>query len=395
MKYLTFWLPIILSFSPSKGFSQIENTQYKRIELTDGLNSDETKMNLSEIAEKVEYIFLETTNECLIGNIEKVIVDDGLVFISDKKKLLIFNNSGKFLTAVGHTGRGPGEFVEVMDFSVDIVMDRIFVLDRYQQKVICYTYNGKHQSEFRYKTPYPSKISVVKNSGLMISYATPQFVRNSNYGFALYTFEGKFIRNCFNRQKERAVDAMNEAGLHRLSYYCDSLTFWEIHLDTIYRVGNDGVFTPRYAIEYKGYNQVKNRSSLEKNNFYFSYFIDTKKYLFFLRGVRNNELKHLVYDKGKDKATNIRFNTQDPRYKFTTGFMNDIDGGYPFLPIDAQNDGRLYCTFYPYSFKELIKSDPYKGLKILNIEQKANFYNRISKSKVMDNPVIMLVTLKK
>ena len=395
MKHLTFWLAIIFNFSLLNGFSQQENSRVKRIDLTDGLNSDETKMNLSEIAEKVEYIFLETTDSCLVGDIVKVVVDDGLVFISDKKQLLIFNSSGKYLNAVGHTGRGPGEFVEVMDFSVDIAKDRIFVLDRFQQKVFCYTYNGKYQSDFRLKAPSPSKIAVVKNSGLMLSYATPQFIQNNNYGFALYTFEGKFIRNCFNRQKEGAVDAMGEAGLHRLRYYSDSLTFWEINLDTIYRVSNEGVFTPRYAIDYKGYKQVKNRNSLEKNNFYFSYFIDTKKYLFFLRGVQNNVLKHLVYDKGKNEATNIRFNTQDSRLMYTTGFMNDIDGGYPFLPVDAQNDGRLYCTFYPYIFKELLKNDPYKGLKILNIEQKTNFYNRISKSKVMDNPVIMLVTLKK
>jgi len=395
MKYLTFWLAIIFSFSFSNGFSQQKNSRVKRIDLTAGLSSDETKMNLSEIAEKVEYVFLETTDECLMDKIKKVIVDDSLVFITDKKQLLIFNNSGKFLKAVGNKGRGPGEFVEVMDFSVDIATDRIFVMDRYQQKVFCYSYNGKYQSEFRLKTPYPSKIAVVKNSGLMISYARPQFIRNNNHGFAFYTFEGQFIRNSLDRQKEDVENVKSEAGLHRLRYYCDSLTFWEIHLDTIYRVSNEGAFTPRYVIDYKGYKQVKNRSSLEKNNFHFSYFIDTKKYLFFFRGVQNNELKHLVYDKEKDEATKIRFNTQDSRLKFTTGFINDIDGGYPFLPVDALDDGRLYCTFYSYQFKKLIKNDPYKGLKFLNLEQKTNFYNRINKSAVMDNAVIMLVTLKK
>jgi len=394
MKYLTLWITIILSCSLLNAFPQNENSHVKRIDLTKGLKMDETQMNLSEIAEKIEYIFLETTDSCLIGDMEKVVVDDGLVFISDKKQLLVFNNSGKFLNTVGHIGRGPGEFVEIKDFSVDIATDRIFVMDRFMQKVICYTYDGKYESDFRLKAPYPSKIAVVKNSGLMISYATPQFIRNNNYGFGLYTFEGKFIRNCFNRQNEGAEDKKSEAGLHRLTYYCDSLTFWEIHLDTIYRVSNDGEFTPRYAIDYNGYKQVKNRSSLEQNNFYFSYFIDTEKYLFFLRGVQNQETKQLVYDKVKDKATKITFNTKTKWIKNFTGFMNDIDGGYPFLPVDAQNDGRLFCTFYPYRFKELIKSDPYKGLTIKNLNQKADFYNRISKSSEMDNPVIMLVKLK-
>jgi len=395
MKYHTFLFAIILSFSLSRSFSQQKINHVKQIDLTDGLNCNETQMNLSEMAEKVEYIFLETNDSCLIGTIAKVVVDDSLVFISDKNRLLIFNNSGKFLTAVGHKGRGPGEYVEVEDFAVDFASDRIFVLDRFQQKVFCYTYNGKYQSEFRYKAPYPSKIIVVKNSGLMISYATPQYKHNKNYGFALYTFSGNFIRNIFNRENEGAVDGMSEAGLHRLSYYCDSLTFWEIHLDTIYRINNEGVFTPRYALNYKGYHQVKNRSSLEKNNYYFSYFIDTKKYLFFLRGAQNNEIKHLVYNKETGRATKIAFNTKDLNLKNNTGFMNDIDGGYPFLPIDAQNDGRLYCTFFSYQFQELAENNPYKDLKILNIEKKAYFYNRISKSKAVDNPVIMLVTLKK
>lgn len=394
MKYLSLCFAIFCCFSFSNGLAQQVNSSVKRINLTAGLASDETKMYLSEIAEKVEYVFLETSNECLLDKIKKVIVDDSLVFISDKKQLLIFNSSGKFITAVGGVGRGPGEYVEVMDFSVDLSKDRIFVLDRYQQKVLCYAYNGKYQSSFRFRTPYPSKIEVIKNSGLIISYSTPQFLRNNNYGFALYTFDGKFIQNSFNRQNEGAKQAMGEAGLHRLNYYCDSLTFREVHLDTIYRVSNDGRFTPRYAIDYKGYKEVKNRDSLEKNNFRFSYFIESKKYLFFLRGSRNGDIKHLVYHKEKDEAVNIRFNTQDSRLKYTTGFFNDIDGGYPFLPVDALDDGRLYCTFYPYEFKKLLKNDPYKGLDILNIEQKKDFYNRVEKSADMDNPVLMFVKLK-
>ncbi|MCG6191002.1 6-bladed beta-propeller [Maribellus maritimus] len=395
MKYTTLYCVIICGLIFSYKLSGQVNSRVKLIDLTSGLTSSEKTMKLSEIAAKVEYIFLETTNECLMDDIKKISIDDSLVFISDSKQLLIFNSSGKFIANVGGIGRGPGQYVKVLDFSIDILKDRIFVLDRYLQKVICYDYNGNYQYDFRFRTPYPSSIEVINNTGLIITYATPLFIDNGNYCFALYSFDGKFIRNSFNRQNEAAQQAMAEAGQHRLNYYCDSLTFWEIHLNTIYRVTNGGDLFPRYTIDYKGYNNVKNRGSLEKDNLFFAYFIEFEKYLFFIKGIRNNELKHIIYDKKKDEAINFCLKTEDFRLAYETAFINDIDGGFPFLPVDALKDGRLYCTFYPYEFKQLLKNYPHKSIDITNIEQKNDFYKKIENSNVLDNAVIMLVTEKK
>ena len=395
MKYITLYCVIICGLIFSNTLLGQVNSLVKQIDLTSALTSNAKTIKLSEIASKVEYIFLETTNECLLDDIKKLIIDDSLLFISDSKQLLIFSNSGKFIVNVGEIGRGPGQYANILDFSIDVMKDRIFVLDRYLQKVVCYDYNGKYQYDFRFRAPYPSSIEVVDNIGLIITYATPLFMDNDDYCFALYSFDGKFIRNSFNRQNEGAQQSMAEAGQHRLNYYCDSLTFWEIHLNTIYRVNSKSELFPRYTIDYKGYKNVKNRASLEKDNLFFAYFIESEKYLFFIKGIRNDELKHIIYDKEKDKAVNFCLKTEDFRLAYETGFMNDIDGGFPFLPVDALKDGRLYCTFYPYEFKKLLKDYPYKGVEILNVGQKNNFYKRIENSNVLDNAVIMLVTEKK
>ncbi len=65
-------------------------------------------------------IDLETTQESVIGNIEKVILlpeEDRVVVLDGKRprKVLLFDYKGKFLRQVGSPGEGPGEYYEPND----------------------------------------------------------------------------------------------------------------------------------------------------------------------------------------------------------------------------------------------------------------------------------------
>ena len=66
-------------------------------------------IGLSQVASDVEYIKLETTNDCVIKRISECFFTDSLIFIGNRDHILKFSRDGKFLQKIGSPGRGPGE----------------------------------------------------------------------------------------------------------------------------------------------------------------------------------------------------------------------------------------------------------------------------------------------
>ena len=363
----------------------------KTIDLSVGLRNNNESVMLSEIANSIQYIFLETSEECLIDKIDKIMIDDSLVFIYNKKQFFIFNTSGAYNRSIGRLGKGPGEFLRIMDFTINRTEKKIFIYDSDQRKVLRYNYNGTFELEFKLDS-YPTCITSMDDEYLILSWVSPDFIGNDYWGISTYSMDGKRISQSFNRESENANSSMPSTFLTRLNYYCDSLTYWEINLDTIYRVSKKGKLIPKYVIDYKGNDKEKDMNKVTDDIFRFSYFVESKKYLFFLRGVYNNNIQHLVYNKETGAIKKPYFESNDLNFSLVSGFMNDIDGGYPFLPSDALKDGRLYCNFYPLELKKLLQKNIYDDIEILNREHQHFLYEKINNSKMMDNPVIMLVT---
>ena len=377
----------IISGCQKKKISDVEI-----IDLTKGLTNNSETVKLSSVAKEIQYIFLETNEKCMIDKIAKIMLDDSLVFIFNRKQFFVFNEDGKFLREVGNVGRGPGEYLRIMDFTINPVDDRIYIYDSDQRKVICYRYNGIFEFEFKTDS-YPTCIANMNNKFLILSWVRPDFIENDNYTFSIYTLDGKLVRKTFDRKDENAKLSEPSTLMTRLNYYSDSLTYWEVHKDNIYRINPEGIPIPRYRINYKTNNSSKNRNGASQNIYRFGQFIETKKYLFFMQGIYNNTLKNIIYDKVNGYCYSIQFKHKDKSLMLRTGFVNDIDGGYPFLPYDALKDGRLYCTFLPYELKALTSQDIYDKVEIQNTAQQQRLYNRINTAQMVDNPVIMLLKM--
>lgn len=85
-------------------------------------------LNLSEFADSIEIIPLETNDECLIGWIPKIIATrNHYLLISaigyDFQKLYVFDKQGNFIRQISSRGQGGEEFYEVRNF--DVIGDSI------------------------------------------------------------------------------------------------------------------------------------------------------------------------------------------------------------------------------------------------------------------------------
>lgn len=80
----------------------------------------ETNASIEEFIEEVALVPLETNDECLLGELEKIYESDGRLYILDKRKaaVFVFDKSGKYLYKIERRGNGPEEYVEVSDFDV-------------------------------------------------------------------------------------------------------------------------------------------------------------------------------------------------------------------------------------------------------------------------------------
>lgn len=95
---------------------------------------------LSSFMEVKNIIPLETSDSCLLGDIEKVIKRNGIIYVKSKgKPLTLFDKSGKFLNTVGKIGAGPEEYSFYFDFDSD--GESIYILTI--SKIQVYSRTGK------------------------------------------------------------------------------------------------------------------------------------------------------------------------------------------------------------------------------------------------------------
>ena len=96
----------------------------------------------------IEYIPLETKDDCLIGSIDKIIYNDGTYFISDNQqnRIFLFGDKGEHLFTLDKIGKGPGEYIDIWDFDVDKNRN-IYVLSFHSNEIIKFFAPSYDQTE--------------------------------------------------------------------------------------------------------------------------------------------------------------------------------------------------------------------------------------------------------
>ena len=122
---------------------------------------------LSQVASNVEYIKLETNQDCLIGGIRECLFTDNLIFINNRDHILKFSRDGKFLQKIGSPGRGPGEIDLIRTMSLIPDKKMIAVQKNAIREMLYFSFDGDVVKTV--KIPSALRIKVM-NDGRLIAY---------------------------------------------------------------------------------------------------------------------------------------------------------------------------------------------------------------------------------
>lgn len=138
--FMLFMLSFLFSCT-SKNNKITENENVHTIELEKCEYLSELKTSF--FCKEAVALLLEDNERSKIGSINKVEIIDNEIYIMDQmiaKTLFVFDLNGKFIKRVGQIGKGPGEYLSIIDFAVDAKENSIFVLS--YGKILKFSKNG-------------------------------------------------------------------------------------------------------------------------------------------------------------------------------------------------------------------------------------------------------------
>lgn len=239
--------------------NNVDNNQILHFDVT---SWEKEKTIPLKILDDIDFIPLETNDECLIGEIIKIVIENDLIYIQDRgynQSILIFKLSGEYVNQIGSRGKGPGEFLEISDFVVDHNNLELLVLDMRQKKVIKYNlHNGDFKNEIKIDF---SAINFVKlsNNKLCFYSNLPHHIKGLDYSITILDENYKLSNNYL--PKDIYDTFLNYP--HSL-YKSESVYFASYFKDTVYKITENGVI-PSISFNF-GENKIpKNKLSVVKH----------------------------------------------------------------------------------------------------------------------------------
>lgn len=268
----------------------------------------ETGNKVSDLIYNFSFIKLETSQECLIGEINKIVQFQEKLFILDRfnaSAVFAFDTTGKFLFKLGSVGKGAGQFIYPHDLNIDSANKQILLLDSENHRINKYKIEN---GEFI--------------SSIQIPFLTTRFIKYGDfYGFVgggknenliITNKNFKPLMNFFPR--EVGLIKSPHESFHIIS---DSLLLFQLNYkDTIYKIIKDRVL-PYRRIEYgkSGISFIdfkslsKGEKILEKykdKRITYRYYFETTNTLFFTF-LQNNFYYMVIVSKSDDTVKIIPY----------------------------------------------------------------------------------------
>lgn len=223
---------------------------------------------------KHRYLPLETTEECLIGHIDKILSDDPSVFIFDddnNSALRFSQKDGSFICRYGKRGRGPGEYTDITDMAIDKIKKEVCLLDFTQYKLLFFSYDGEFLREEPQYYGFGDIEYFENNLLLWTRYSNNTMapaINNNSFVLAKPDQTPQFRGFPFPEQLQELSGCIS----HPWITCKDDIYFTYELSDTIWQIKEGGVCEARYVFKFPGrdnlfdVHQVTNEEYSEKKD---------------------------------------------------------------------------------------------------------------------------------
>ena len=384
---LIYFLLIPLCGIGQKKIPTIKKNHIKNVYNIDVYSAYQAKQPLliSQIADDIEFIPLETTEESLLdNNLRDITITEKDIFLFDYNKGYRFDRRGKFVNSIGSKGQGPEEFVRPMRMAVDTINRWIYFFD-YTRNIVKYDYNGKHIETLATKG---------YGFGLLLINAPGQFViDNNNY---LFSKPGERYSTYFYSEKEKKeiskfscdykekipsmsicdpIAYKNNNNLFLKDFWCDTIYMMKGVYDAYsYAVIQKGKFINRNVDD----KSLIGEKPLNEERFILGVYQIHESDRFFYLSTNNGTV---IFDKKENKTFLDEY--VENKIKIT----DDLYGGIINNSIKTicENKAITYCHSH-----ELITTNKH----LINDKRYQSYTTMVEKRDPDDNPVLIVIKLK-
>jgi hypothetical protein len=358
---------------------------------------DENKITLTEIADDIYYIPLDNSYPLgvIYDNIEFI---NKTIYISAKDiGVLVYNKNGQALKKIGSIGRGPGEYVYNYLFTVDENAEIVYLWDS-GNIIKVYSKNGQFLRSFSLNEF--GDIDVIKSydSKLYVFFQI-QF-ENSKYKWIVVDSNGRLIKK---EKRKTPPFVSNIGGLGGTYEFENNISYWNnFFTDTVFSISQDLTEKLLFLIrpgehrfpKEKIYSPIDEMSKymsikqiFETNRFLaINYFYKKPAFVLIDKKTRESFLTYLENDKSH------------PGSGLTGGIENDLDGGVKLLPKGYFHENEseyMFGLINPYQVKFLESNVKFLNSTPKYSEKKKELEKLAANLKETDNPILMIVRLKK
>ena len=389
---------------------------------------------LSEVAEKLEIVPLEMTDQSMLGEIRRIQATEHDIWIHDFNKFYIyrFSQTGKFLNRIGSIGQAPGEYVNFSTFLVDEYKKEVYIISN-NNGILVYNFKGEFKKKIVDQQTINNLFSSVYSQYILYNgnfFAAQNIAlyklidKDSLWSFAFLDTafqEKKLFKNPahMGREEQIIANCVDKGRMINLwmeyqtsiDTYNNQLTLKYPDTDTIYYYDdatND--LLPQYVIctrEEKGDYEVTHLWFKDRKAFdYFSIksYYPTKDFIY-LVGSKGEEVYTYCYNK-EDGSVRLQkrqsaITERDvpwfsfPLRQMKRDFVLDNDLGGGDFTVDSRSSGKYWIDILePGGDENWIDIDQIKSSTVIDESKKKELIRVLESATEDSNPILMIATLK-
>ncbi len=392
MNYLRISNFIFCLATPFLLLAQHTNKPYE-IDLYGSLNQFK-EFKLSEVAEDVEYVKLESHTDGLIAYAGIKHVGDYFLIDDWRKPLMVFTSDGKYLRSIGRFGKGPNEYGSAYSYDISENDQKVYILKRNSKVLLVFSIEGKHLNTI--ELPHYSNNFCLLNNGNILIETHGNYKAEGCFPLCILNSDGILL----SEVKRPDLPVGKRLGFNPIPAF-DKMPNGQILIqnfarDTVYQIDEKGTLSP-FAILNLGKLKLPDKMYYDMLKF-----SQGEGILNYIVGPGCRLVGNKIKISHSCQQTTSRVGLFDPKsgelffFKPSEtegpGFANDLDGGPTFWGHD--HDQNFY--YQRVNAIDLIDNrDFYASQKAKYPEKQKALLKLIDSLEPDDNPLVMIIHRKK